>query len=331
MILQHLTDDELHETMIKLGQSERELMTKTLHHLREVESRRLFSKYKKESLFAYAVEFMGYSEAQANDRISAMRLMRELPMIEEKIESGALNLTNIVKARTVFRHEKKAQRERTKEQKLELLESIERLSTREAIKTLELQSFADIPKKKNEVALDQFAPKVQAKLKRLLDVRANVDPSLTLHDLIDQMADLSLEKWDPVRKAERVMKRASRKPDKAVAESDLRDRTVEVDSKTEECDAPVPVAQQVKQRRTRYIKAATSHGLFAKFRGHCSNCGTGRAIERDHIVSFAIGGSSEFENLQLLCRNCNQRKAIETYGAETMRSYLREPHVEWAA
>ncbi|MEK7355969.1 MAG: HNH endonuclease signature motif containing protein [Bdellovibrionota bacterium] len=84
-------------------------------------------------------------------------------------------------------------------------------------------------------------------------------------------------------------------------------------------------------RRTRYISAATDHRLFDKYRGLCSNCGTGRAIERDHIVSFAMGGSNDFENLQLLCRNCNQRKAIETYGVDVMRSFLREPDQSYSS
>jgi 5-methylcytosine-specific restriction endonuclease McrA len=31
----------------------------------------------------------------------------------------------------------------------------------------------------------------------------------------------------------------------------------------------------------------------------------------DHIISFASGGSSELENLQILCRKCNRKKWLK--------------------
>lgn len=77
-----------------------------LHLLREAEQRRLFSKYGYGSLFEYACKRHGYSEDQANRRISGMRLLRDLPEIEEKIENGTLTLTNLCKAQAVFRAEK---------------------------------------------------------------------------------------------------------------------------------------------------------------------------------------------------------------------------------
>src|SRR6516165_387934 len=98
MDLKTLTDDSLHLGNIETAREEREVLTRMLHRLRETERRRLFSKYKCKSLFEYAVKYLQYSNDQADRRIKAMRLLREVPQIEEKINEGALNLTNLALA-----------------------------------------------------------------------------------------------------------------------------------------------------------------------------------------------------------------------------------------
>lgn len=130
MELQQLTDESLHEKLQSLVRQERELLTVILHHLREVEARRLFSTHKCASLFEYCVRKLGYPEDQANRRISAMRLMKELPEIEAKIEDGSLSLTNLTQARTLFRAEAKLAAPLSKAAKLEILEKLENKSER---------------------------------------------------------------------------------------------------------------------------------------------------------------------------------------------------------
>lgn len=90
MNLRNVSDQVLLEKTENLVKQERELLTQVLHHLREIESRRLFSSLGFKSLFDYAVKKLGYSADQAARRISAMRLLKEIPELEEKIESGAL-------------------------------------------------------------------------------------------------------------------------------------------------------------------------------------------------------------------------------------------------
>ena len=94
MKLKNLSDDVLIERLKNLVQEEREILMSVLHHLREVERRRLFAKYQCASLFAYAVTELKYSESQADRRISAMRLLRDVPQkdtpqLETKIALGA--------------------------------------------------------------------------------------------------------------------------------------------------------------------------------------------------------------------------------------------------
>ena len=306
MKLTHLTDDELDQQLVGLARKEREILTDILNHLRECEARRLYSKYKFQSLFEYAIKRMGYSEDQAARRISAMRLLKELPAIEEKIETGSLTLTHLVKAQSLFNQEKKADRSRTNSEKLDLLNKIESTSKRETEKTLAEESFVASLPQQTKIELDSFDPSLQKKLTRLLGVRASARPNMTLHDLIDEMADLAIEKWDPLAKAERALRK--------------------------KVDAPRPAPVRVNQRPapvrrsgSRYIPAVLRHEVYMRDGGICRNCGSNHDVEVDHIVPVARGGTNEISNLRLLCRSCNLRHAIDCFGIGQTKRFIREP------
>ena len=133
MNLRHLSDEQLIESTNRSVETERQATTKVLHHFREIERRRLFSAYKYASLFEMAMKHYGYTEDQANLRISAMRLLKELPELEEKVNSGALTLTHLSMARTHFRNERKlAAREVKRDEMLELVQKMENTSKRES-------------------------------------------------------------------------------------------------------------------------------------------------------------------------------------------------------
>ena len=100
--MKHLTDQDLLVAMEHLVQQERELLTSVLAHLREIERRRLFCDLGFPSPFAYAVEKLRYSHDQAFRRISAMRLLKEIPELGQKLETGSLTLTNGERPRNRF-------------------------------------------------------------------------------------------------------------------------------------------------------------------------------------------------------------------------------------
>ena len=135
MTLKNLSDKDLLAATKSAVHRERETTMEVLRHLQELERRRLFADLGFSSLFVYAMAELKYSEDQALRRISAMRLLKELPEIEEKIKDGGFTLTNLAKAQTYFRHKKKSSPLST-EEKREFLKKLENKSSREAEKIL---------------------------------------------------------------------------------------------------------------------------------------------------------------------------------------------------
>jgi len=60
-----------------------------------------------------------------------------------------------------------------------------------------------------------------------------------------------------------------------------------------------------------YIPAYKRKLVFIRDNYCCVKCGSKKNLEIHHIVPHAMGGSSRLENLQLLCRSCNQMKGVD--------------------
>ena len=104
--LRSLSDAVLLSTTLGLVREERRLTLSILHHLREVERRRLAAARGFQSLFDYCTRELGYSAGSAQRRIESMRLLKELPEMEAKLQSGGLNLSLLSQASRFFRQEK---------------------------------------------------------------------------------------------------------------------------------------------------------------------------------------------------------------------------------
>lgn len=73
MNLKHLTDLALLKDTTKLASEYREVTARLLHHLREIENRKLYSELGYSSLFFYVVQELGFDESSAARRIKASR------------------------------------------------------------------------------------------------------------------------------------------------------------------------------------------------------------------------------------------------------------------
>ena len=78
-LLKTLSDTSLLTETDRLVASERQITLSVLHHLAEVERRQLFAKESYPNMFSFCVDRLKYTEAQAQRRISAMRLLVSVP------------------------------------------------------------------------------------------------------------------------------------------------------------------------------------------------------------------------------------------------------------
>ena len=229
-----LKDQELLKVTADLVQNERHVLTLVLHHLREVERRRLFSDLGYPSLFEYCVRELKYSEGQAGRRIQAMRLLKELPEIEPMIRSGSLSLTNISQAQSYFRDVQKQvdQNKDTEKQKgpmqnseelikkdqplsraskLEILQSLENTSSREGQKKLieienekgHLGNSAMLPKdRERPIGQDynQVCFAMSPELKEQLDVARSLlgtaGAKMNLNDLLLEVTRIAVQELE---------------------------------------------------------------------------------------------------------------------------------------
>jgi hypothetical protein len=209
--LKTVNDKALVEKVENLARQERELLTTVLHHLREIDRRRLFSSLGYKSLFDFTVRRLGYPEDQAYRRIAAMKLIKEIPEIEAKINAGEISLTHIGLAQSLFRQEKKIhQKEMSYDQKLSVLDQISNKPVREAERiTLSLSSAPELakPDRVNPISESRVEMKFTAsieineKVAQLKGFLAHKHPNLSLGELFEKLCDLGLTEWHPAKTA----------------------------------------------------------------------------------------------------------------------------------
>lgn len=301
MNLKKLSDKDLIEKMDQLDREEKAKLTEILHHLKEIDSRRLYSAHGYKSLFDFTIQRFGYSEDQAYRRISAARLLKELPQIEQKLNNGSLSLTNLGKAQNLFQKEKKLGESMTSTEKLQVLKSLENKTTREAEKivlsrasapeTWATERIRQVTAKLSEVkfaADDDLLKKIE-KLKGLL---AHSHPQISIAELFNKLCDLGIQQWDPGKKPNAMRPAA-------------------------------PQKQRVTKRNGRtWIPHAIQREVWRKAESKCEICKSDYALQIDHVKPVAHNGGNHSENLRLLCRACNQRAAIEKLGEMRMHKFL---------
>ncbi len=352
-----LKDQELLKQTRELVGKERQLLTHVLHHLREVERRRLFSDLGYPSLFEYAVQELKYSEGQAGRRIQAMRLLKELPQIEEKVTSGALSLSNISQAQSFFR-EKEKEKGRAQErvtldsgsvsanyrstpkvsaqEKLEVLKILENCSAREGQKKLlKLEPGLAKPRERERVIsqdLTEVSFVVTEELKQQLEeVRSLLGAKavgLSWAELVAEMARLSLASL----RVKKFGKKGAQEMQKTRGVKG-KDKGEGVGGKTGGLRAATPTSELnqveghdgagrgvdgLKGKRKRTISRGVQRQVWTRDEGRCRKCGTRRGLQWDHIRPVALGGESEAENLRILCASCNHREAIRVFGLQKM-------------
>lgn len=322
--LQALADSELLSKIQSLAADERRITLELLHHLREMEARRLFAKMGYSSLFEYVVHELKYSTGTAHRRVSSMRLLRDLPEIEASIESGKLNLCNLSQAQRFFRQEEKANGEKVSaEKKREVIDQLEGQSARQAQSILASMSPQPLPKEKERFVDGEhvvvslvLSLELKEKLEQVMAMMPNAQDEGSYAKLIERMADFYISKKDPARKTPKEVK-AEKKPEdqnplptlETVAESQIPQPEVHN-------EVPVPAAI----RREVFRRDQSQCTFVCRESGR--RCDSKYRLQIEHLKPRALGGSNQPENLTVRCFTHNQLSAIQTFGAKKMGEFI---------
>ena len=109
MNLKSFSQAELDQRIKTLAQKERDFLHEVLLTIKEIDSRKTFLELGFGSLFDYLVQGVGYSEGSAQRRIDAARLLKEIPEMAEKIQSGEIKLNQISLVQKAAREVSKTQ------------------------------------------------------------------------------------------------------------------------------------------------------------------------------------------------------------------------------
>jgi hypothetical protein len=129
--LKIVSNENLVRDAKQLCAEERRLTTLVLEYLREIESRKIHLLMGYSSLYEFCKTELHYSEGSAHRRISAMRLMAEVPEIKPMIESGAVSLSGIASVHSFCNNQKKQEKPVPIEDKKKLVEDIQNKTTRQ--------------------------------------------------------------------------------------------------------------------------------------------------------------------------------------------------------
>ena len=305
MNLKSVSDSELLQSTKRLASEEKRIGIEVLHHLREIDSRKLFASLSFSSLFEYCTQELGYSEGGAYRRISAMKLLQDVPEYESKLREGTVSVATLSKVQSFLVQEKRQLgKVYSKDQKLELLKQVEGKSANGTDRVLATLSPEQARAEKERVLNEEESEirftmnrELKEKLERLRNLLGHKSNTQSYAGLIEELADQVLKKLDPLEKVASVK------------------------------NPSPPVETRLKN--TRYITAQTKRAVWRRDAAACTyvnsktnrRCESRHALQIEHIEPFALGGLSTFGNLKLLCPAHNQYSAIQAFGLSKMRGF----------
>ena len=330
MELQNLSDAELVTKTKGIAAAERKLGVIVLHHLREIEARRIFLARGYGSLFEFCVKELGYTEAAAGRRVRAMRLLFNLPdaavkNVEASLNSGELSLTSLSTLENFFNIEKKErQKHYSGPERMALINELKNKSSRQAEKVLAQVSPLSVRRKDFTRAVTATETVVRftadealmAKLERLKELMSHQLPTHDMNTLLNKLADIALKTLEK-------QSRALQNPAAPQLSAQSSFENPETPSRAlQNPPAPQgtlaqPATSAPRSTNPRYIPAKLKAALLIKAQHRCEftdtitkrRCSARHYLQIDHITPVAHGGAAVPANLRVFCAAHNRYAA----------------------
>ena len=312
---QKLRDNDLITATKTLVAEERMKTIEIIEHLQEIYDRRLHLKRGYSSLHEFLVKELHYSDGAAHRRISAMRLVNDVPEAKQSIADGKLSLTTASQVQSFFQTEKKRQKTYKAAEKLELISDLAGASRNEC-----------------ERKLAQVSPLYAAK-ERMLTIPEDQELAL-LMDEYRKLAMLSDGSTQSIIKAALkgaiAQLKAKNEKNTATAASKQPERDEKQIAISSERAANA-MAAPLEKLSSRYISQSIKREVWRRDDGQCAyidphtkrRCSSKHRLEIDHAQPFALDGKTTAENLRLTCKAHNQLFAIAIFGAKKINAAVR--------
>jgi hypothetical protein len=202
-------DNEIFNELKFLVKSERKITSEILSVLTEIDRRMIYAKKGFPSLFEFCTKELGYSEGAANRRISAMRLIKQIPEIGGKLEKNEVNLSTLTQFKSFVTRVEKAETAKIKAEKksassvykmsqkakLEIIEMMAGKNQRQCERAfVEIHPVQLVPKEhRRDLSADLVELKfcinrqTEAKLERAKDILSNINSIQNLSDIFDRL------------------------------------------------------------------------------------------------------------------------------------------------
>lgn len=337
--LKRLNDNDLLLRFGKLVRTERKITHLVLACIAEIDTRRLFLEKAYPSLYEFLTKEFGYSPSAAVRRIESARLLREVPEISHKIESGALNLSQLSQLQQAVRTATKTDNKKIPtEQKRELIGKIERSTQKETELILAKELSLPAPTENKErihqnESVTLTITFTKEEMEALTQARSLAAHSLESHNWSHFLSYLCRKEIKRRAPAMRDLNSSlklntnaqQRKLDTNCEQQDKTKPSLKI-AKT----LQPPVTNCKKPSLTspirRYLSTKIKKNLLATqkccqfkdpFTGRM--CGSTHFLQADHIQPVWAGGTNKKENLQLLCAQHNRFKYKNEAGIHPLR------------
>lgn len=293
-----------------------------LELLLQIESVKAYSSLGFDGLYSFCIRTFGWSESQTGTRTQAMYALRSVPELKEKLNEGSLSLTTVAQVERFIRQEQvEAGIRRTPEEKRQVFESFENKTSAE-VKLEIAERRGERIKTKLALELDEEAEALWNQVRNLSAHQTQGSALNCLKVLMKtylqtrskktsshESTSEATQKSAPENTHKLAPESAHKKVPRATSPSGTRSRhtpssLTKVAGSASKAAAPAP---------GRFIPAVTRRAIYERDQHRCQNCGSKYALQIDHIEPVAKGGTTEPENLRLLCRSCNLSRARQTF------------------
>lgn len=290
--------DELLESSFRFYiKKERQILHIILEHIKELARRELYlTRYS--SLVEYLVKEFGYSETAARARMSAAKLLNEVPALAEKIQDGTMNLAKIaelsraVKEKELVTHEKVSAA-----QKFELVAMISGKTTSEGQQ--DLARALDIKVKEFE----------KQRVQQDGSVRHEFTASESLNNKLKRCRDLAAHQIAQNHKAHTLESTLEILADFYLSAKEGKAKDIVLIAKLQS-EAFLGAEKINKTITPKMRRLVIQRDKCCQHKDPATDltCGSKFALQADHKISLWAGGSNSIENLQALCASHNKYK-----------------------